>query len=259
MKVLFFLLFSVLVTAAGAATIKATALPQEASLIAGQTIHIPVNVDLSTLSEALGSYTASLTWDTHILQYVGYSAGTSDGFSSPVVNNQNVKMGKLIFASAHPSGVKGNVNILNVEFKLIGPVGSRFDLHLGFSAMAAAATFNDLLPFVETTGIMTQVGDKLSISALPTEFQLVQNFPNPFNPSTEIRLKVPHEELIQVTVYNAMGQKVLVLLNEKKSAGEYPLNWNGVDEKGNSVPAGLYIVQMQAGEFTDNIKALLVK
>jgi hypothetical protein len=259
MKTLFFFLLLGVITAAEATTIKATALPQESSAVVGQTIHIPVSVDLSTLPQAMGSFTASLTWDTHLLQYVGHSEGTSEGFTNPVVNDQKTAQGKLVFASANPKGAKGRVNILNVEFKLIGAVGSRIDVQLAFSAMAAASTFENLLPYLESTATATQIEQRLIISAVPTEFKLLQNFPNPFNPSTNIGYALPTAEHVTITIYNTLGQKVKTLVDEQRNAGNYAEMWDGRDDAGKEVPAGAYLYKLQAGNFSHEKKMLLVK
>ncbi len=81
---------------------------------------------------------------------------------------------------------------------------------------------------------------------LPEKFALHQNFPNPFNPETEIRYDVAREQAGQVSVViiNMLGQRVRGLLDEFKSAGSHRVVWNGRNDSGNQVPSGVYLYQI---------------
>lgn len=91
-------------------------------------------------------------------------------------------------------------------------------------------------------------------STLPQKFSLRQNFPNPFNPSTTIQFTLPQTSSIRITVYDALGRKTAVLMDEYCNAGEHTVRW-GADE----YPAGMYFVQMNAGIFSETIKIILLK
>lgn len=84
--------------------------------------------------------------------------------------------------------------------------------------------------------------------AVPAEFVLQQNYPNPFNPATNIQFEVPVQSQVQLSVYNLLGQRIVVLLNENKPAGVYTVQWNGRDDSGRLVSSGIYLVKMEAGE-----------
>ena len=86
------------------------------------------------------------------------------------------------------------------------------------------------------------------------DFALEQNYPNPFNPNTNIRFSVPQNSLVNIKVYNIVGQEVEELINENKSAGKYDITFNS---KG--LASGIYLVKMQAGEFTSSMKMTLLK
>ncbi|NOY61235.1 MAG: hypothetical protein GXO75_20175 [Calditrichaeota bacterium] len=124
----------------------ASAFPEKENVVSGQEIVVPVSIDMSGTSELLGSFTGNLTWDPSILKYEEHSSLNDFGFSTPMVNNQHVGQGKLLFAAANPRGASGKVKILNVKFRVIGKAGSKIVMDLHFSAMAAARTFKDLLP-----------------------------------------------------------------------------------------------------------------
>ncbi|NQT24019.1 hypothetical protein HQ585_01555 [candidate division KSB1 bacterium] len=115
----------------------------------GSQVEIPIDIDMSGASAPdndLGSYTASLSWNTSRLSYVGYTGGTTTGWSAPTVNTSQVGSGQIGFGAANASGSTGLINILNLTFDVIGSEGQSGVENLEFSAMSAASTFTDLLP-----------------------------------------------------------------------------------------------------------------
>lgn len=90
-------------------------------------------------------------------------------------------------------------------------------------------------------------------------FQLQQNYPNPFNPTTEISFSVPGNQPVQLLVFNSLGQKIRTLLNGSVSAGTHRVRWDARDDRGNLVPAGIYYYRLNAGDFSQTRKMLLVK
>lgn len=95
---------------------------------------------------------------------------------------------------------------------------------------------------------------------LPAQMELDQNYPNPFNPSTSIPFALPstHGD-IRLEIYNVIGQKVRTLMAGPLNSGFHTVVWNGMDDAGRSVGAGLYISILEAGEFTQTRKMLLLK
>ncbi|MFQ5602675.1 MAG: right-handed parallel beta-helix repeat-containing protein [bacterium] len=102
-----------------------------------------------------------------------------------------------------------------------------------------------------------------SANALPTSFQLHQNFPNPFNPETQIQFEIPATQngkvAVVLAIYNMTGQLVTKLIDEEKSAGVYKIKWDGKNAAGIRVPSGTYFYSIIAGEFKDTKKMLLLK
>ncbi len=96
-------------------------------------------------------------------------------------------------------------------------------------------------------------------SSLPTEFSLAKNYPNPFNPTTTISFEIPSESDVTIGVYNMLGQKVVDLVNDSFAPGVYAVQWNGVDSNGKPVGSGLYIYQMNAGQYSAASKMLYLK
>lgn len=91
-------------------------------------------------------------------------------------------------------------------------------------------------------------------SSAPAAFRLDQNFPNPFNPSTTIALSLASREQTRVEVYDVLGQRVAVLLDEERDPGSYMLTWNAAE-----LPSGVYYCRMTAGRFTAVRTMLLMK
>jgi len=112
---------------------------------------------------------------------------------------------------------------------------------------------DDLKVTATTTGIEEQQPQ------LALGYKLHQNYPNPFNPSTKIDFDIPNSEFVTLTIYNSLGQTVQILVNSELSAGPHEVQWNGQDESGRVVPAGVYYYQINAGNFQSTRKMLLVK
>ncbi len=96
-------------------------------------------------------------------------------------------------------------------------------------------------------------------SNIPISFELEQNFPNPFNPSTKIKYALPTISHVSIRVYNLLGQEITSLVNEEKSAGTYETVWNGLDKSNNEVASGIYFYKLIAGDFVETKKMMLIK
>ncbi len=94
---------------------------------------------------------------------------------------------------------------------------------------------------------------------LPYDYELFQNFPNPFNPSTSVMFTVPKNGLVTIKVYDMLGQEVTTLVNEVVERGVYTVNWDGMTDKGSYVSSGNYIYRMVAGDFVKSRKMMLIK
>ena len=96
------------------------------------------------------------------------------------------------------------------------------------------------------------------VANLPDFFKLHQNFPNPFNTSTVIRIAIPERQVVDLSIYNLAGQKVATLLSEQ-AAGTYSLHWNGQDDDGTELASGVYVYRLQTGERVKSRRLLLLK
>jgi len=120
---------------------------------------------------------------------------------------------------------------------------------------------NFVLPSVELADLidnLTSVSDP-EISLVPDEFQLSQNYPNPFNPGTVINYHVPINSEVTLTVYNMLGQRIRVLFDGIQEASVHTATWDGRDDQGREVAAGLYFVRLRGEDVTLTRKMLLVR
>ena len=95
--------------------------------------------------------------------------------------------------------------------------------------------------------------------SIPKSYKLYQNHPNPFNPSTLLSYDLPKNSHVVLTIYNVMGAEICILVNERQQAGRHQFFWDGRNKAGNIVPTGLYLVTMQAGDFTATRKLVMIK
>jgi hypothetical protein len=116
---------------------------------------------------------------------------------------------------------------------------------------------------LEGTGELTVPSiEKFSLnkkSAVPTVFMLHQNFPNPFNPITTLRYDLPSGALVTLSIYDMLGKEITQLVKATQQAGFKSVQWNGKDSMGNNVSAGVYLYEIQAGEFVQTKKMVLLK
>jgi len=87
----------------------------------------------------------------------------------------------------------------------------------------------------------------------------MQNYPNPFNPTTTIVYQLPEDSYVTLTIYNILGQKLKTVVNEFKKAGTYSYKINLEKEIGRQLSSGVYFYTIQAGQFTDTKKMILMK
>ena len=122
---------------------------------------------------------------------------------------------------------------------------------------SGSADYINLYRFDDAT--TTQPLAKRNVETLPTEFALEQNYPNPFNPVTAINYQLPSVSDVKLKIYNTLGQLVKTLVSQKQSAGNYAVQWDGTNDLGERVASGIYIYRLQAGDFIQSRKMILMK
>jgi hypothetical protein len=107
--------------------------------------------------------------------------------------------------------------------------------------------------------VNTSASPETGKNLLPDDFSLGQNRPNPFNPETVINYTLGKRSPVNITVYNIAGQKVAVLVDEVKTAGEHTVSWDGRDLSGRRVASGIYLYRMRAGDYKIAKKMIFIK
>ena len=95
--------------------------------------------------------------------------------------------------------------------------------------------------------------------SIPTAYDLRQNHPNPFNPSTTIEYDLPKNVEVEITIFNLLGSKIRTLVDESMNAGSHRIVWDAKDNAGRTVSTGVYFYRMKAGDFVKVKKLLFMK
>jgi parallel beta-helix repeat protein len=109
-----------------------------------------------------------------------------------------------------------------------------------------AVVFNAVMAVAETGNV-------------PAVYSIHQNYPNPFNPMTTINYELPRKGFVNIRVYDLMGRNIRSLINTVQDAGYRSVQWNATNDLGQPVTAGMYIYTIQAGDFRQTKKMLLLK
>ena len=150
---------------------------------------------------------------------------------------------------------KAKIDYLLDEIAIYGEldelVNQIIELSLKFQILTPYTAF-----YADPNDPGSDVDDKEDV--LPTEFVLHQNYPNPFNPITTIQFEIPQDGFVTLNIYDLTGRRVRTLVQSQHLAGVHSIQWNGTDDAGHKVAAGIYLYQI---EFTDALgdKMVLTK
>ncbi|MCY7360757.1 MAG: T9SS type A sorting domain-containing protein, partial [Ignavibacteria bacterium] len=117
-----------------------------------------------------------------------------------------------------------------------------------------------LIPNIGCSSCADGPDNFINEEGIPIEFNLYNNYPNPFNPSTSIRFDIPSDNFVDIKVYNVLGMEVVTLVNEFRKAGSYVVSFNGAN-----LSSGIYYYKIKsgsqsgAGEFEKVRKMMLIK
>jgi hypothetical protein len=96
-------------------------------------------------------------------------------------------------------------------------------------------------------------------SNIPGSYVLGQNYPNPFNPTTTISFSIPQRSNVRLDIYDILGKQVATLVNESREAGNWNVEWNGLNRNGQHIASGVYFYRLEAGSFTSVKKMVMLK
>jgi hypothetical protein len=151
---------------------------------------------------------------------------------------------KWFDSTYHPTTSFTNTNI---RIRITG-VGFFDFLHGQTGIPPNGREIHPILSFSLVTNINTNSNE------IPSEYKLNQNFPNPFNPSTNIRFALPKSGFVRLSVFDVAGKEVSVLVNERINAGSYSVDWNAANN-----PSGVYFYRIETEKFSDTKRMILVK
>jgi hypothetical protein len=102
--------------------------------------------------------------------------------------------------------------------------------------------------------ISTITGIGNEVASIPQVYSLDQNFPNPFNPTTKINFSIPKQGHVSLKIYDVLGKEIMTLVNENRTAGNYAVEFNG-----GNLASGAYFYRIEAGDFRDIKRMILIK
>jgi hypothetical protein len=105
----------------------------------------------------------------------------------------------------------------------------------------------------------TDVEEEPGQETRPREFALADNYPNPFNPHTRIAYFLPRACQVKLEVFNILGQKIRTLVDEDQTAGNREVSWDGMNAAGEEVASGVYFYKLEADDFTQSKKMVLIR
>ena len=137
------------------------------------------------------------------------------------------------------------------------------NMYIGMVACIIGLTVTDDVGDVHMSELLiTGTNDALDLSDAnntPDKFKLNQNYPNPFNPVTTLRYELPEDSFVDVTIYDMLGNVVNNLINTNQSSGYKSVQWNATNNQSEPVSAGVNLYKIQAGDFVDTKKMILLK
>ena len=139
------------------------------------------------------------------------------------------------------------------SLQMINRLNYKFDVY-AYSGNDSTAITGTRQLFVERSGDLNTES-----IGIPKSFVLHPNYPNPFNPVTQIRFEMPYAGNVDLSIYNLLGMKVKTLYTGQKSAGDFSFKWNGKNDNNQSVSGGVYIYKLQSGQQMQMRKMILLK
>jgi hypothetical protein len=200
---------------------------------------------------AVRAYFVNLNYNKDALSFAGIRKGgfiASDSHSFPVIGNGQVGLANSVYGEAMFSG---DGVLAEVSFTALRD-----------GAFTADMISFDKVEFVNSDFIREDLADDMTSTGsgkAPLVFALGQNFPNPFNPVTNIGFTLPENGHVSIDIYDILGRHVRTLAAGMYSAGQHSVLWDAKDANGRLVSAGTYVYTIKAGKFTSSKRMLFMK
>jgi hypothetical protein len=138
-------------------------------------------------------------------------------------------------------------------------LGQSYEMTIHLSSGQTVTIPHDAIQRIEFTDVATGVQDPADPGQAPQAFQLLRNYPNPFNPATTIAYAIPTAAEVTVRIHDAKGALIKELLHATQSAGPHQLNWDGTDSRGALSASGVYFAVVECGQAALSQQLILVK
>ncbi|MCC6963509.1 MAG: VCBS repeat-containing protein [candidate division Zixibacteria bacterium] len=158
------------------------------------------------------------------------------------------------------SGVDGLLD-LTLKFDRSAVIEALGEVYDGdIIPVTVSGTLTDGRPLTATDCVLIISGNGGSNEIVnESSAAILANYPNPFNPTTQISFALPKPAEVNLTIYNILGEKVVTLTEGARVAGVHSVTWDGRDSRGNNVASGVYFYRLDAGEFSATKKMLMMK
>lgn len=209
-----------------------------------------VTVEGSSAAELNMTWDAANDQNSNQVVYIFQLSAASDFSADALVVNTNV--GTATEYTADFGTLATLLDDIGLE------IGGSMDMYARvISSDGSDQTEGPTREIVMKRGQITAVENQNS--RLPKEFTLLDNYPNPFNPTTTIPYNLPKRSDVTLTIYDMLGRKVATLVNKTQSAGHYTVQWNGLNDRGLPVSTGIYFYKIRADQFTNVKKMVFMK
>ena len=190
-----------------------------------------------------------------LILIISSTGGANNQTSSDVIQISNPSVSTPIFYYGNGTTLPAGLRYVNLAF-----LSKAVFFGYGFEAINDAAKRSQLLSRIldYLAEPVTSIETRQLSGIIPEQFELLQNYPNPFNPETRIRFAVPVVAEVEITIFNALGEKVRELSRERYSPGYYEVIWNGKDNLGLPVSSGVYFYQMFITDKFSQVRKLLL-
>jgi hypothetical protein len=216
----------------------------------------------TTVGSALGYFTlGTLTGDNPLPVELAAFEALAD-FSQIELTwttaSESNNLGFNIYRKASGNDSWNKVNASLIEGQ--GNASYASDYSFVDSKVVAGETYGYKLESVSVNGLAIEEKVVEVSVPVPDDYALFNNYPNPFNPTTNIKFQLPESQQIRLAIYDVNGSLVKTLSNNRVyPGGEHIVSWDATDNAGNRVATGIYLYQFQAGSFVKTGKMILVK
>lgn len=197
--------------------------------------------------ELADQFRVKLIWDRY------YSADELKYYVQSEEKPVKIWRGLLSAVSSEVGDVLEALVDADEEYATLTP-GQTIDLAFRLASSSRPGMVRDFV--LQTTGYYVSLSRR---SVMPSSFALLNNYPNPFNASTMILYNLPQATDVKLEIFNVLGQRIRVLVNEHQSAGYRSVAWDGKDDKGTDVSSGVYFYRLQAENYSDSKKMVLMR